>query len=173
MRCALDEEATMGMLAELLRGAMGQGGVGSAMRQGRAPAAHPGDGMAGTVMALLPVVLAMLSKGQGGTQGAGGGMGGLGAVLEQFQRAGFGEQAGSWVSTGPNLPISPDVMAQVFGRDGLASIASQAGLDEQQVSAGLSEVLPDVVDRLTPQGQVPDLEVLAASVGDLQRRFGL
>jgi uncharacterized protein YidB (DUF937 family) len=161
------------MLEELLRGAMGQGGAGPAMRQGRAPAAQPGSGMAGTVMALLPVILAMLAKRQGGAPAEGGGMGGLGAVLEQFQRAGFGEQAGSWVSTGPNLPISPDVMAQVFGRDGLARIAAQAGLDEQQVSAGLSEVLPDVVDRLTPQGQVPDLEVLAASVGDLQRRFGL
>lgn len=167
----------MGLLEELLRGAMGQGGAGPAIRQGRASAGQAGGGMAGAVMALLPVVLAMLSKGQGGAQGSGGGMGGgmggLGAVLEQFQRAGFGEQAGSWVSTGPNLPISPDVMAQVFGRDGLASIASRAGLSEEQASAGLSEVLPDVVDRLTPQGQVPDLDVLAASVGDLQRRFGL
>lgn len=163
----------MGLLEELLRGAMGQGDAGPAIRQGRPPAGQADGGMAGTVMALLPVVLAMIAKGQGGAQGAGGGMGGLGAMLEQFQRAGFGEQAGSWVSAGPNLPISPDVIAQVFGRDGLASIGSQAGLDEQQVSAGLSEILPGVVDRLTPQGQVPDLDVLAASVDDLQRRFGV
>lgn len=102
-----------------------------------------------------------------------GGPGGLGGILEQFQRAGYGDQARSWVGTGPNLPISPEVMAQVFGRDGLAQIASQAGLSEQQASAGLTEVFPEVVDRLTPQGEVPDLDALSASVGDLQRRLGL
>lgn len=64
-------------------------------------------------------------------------------------------------------------MAQGFGRDGLAQIASQAGLSEQQASAGLTEVFPEVVDRLTPQGEVPDLDALSASVGDLQRRLGL
>jgi hypothetical protein len=47
---------------------------------------------------------------------------------EQFQRAGFGEQARSWVGTGANQPISPDVISQVFGRRGLSQIATQAGL---------------------------------------------
>lgn len=129
--------------------------------------------MAGTVMALLPIVLAMLSKRQGGTSAQGPDLGGLGGILDQFQRAGYGEQTRSWVGTGPNLPISPEIMAQVFGRDSLGRIASQAGLTEQQASTGLSQVLPEVVDRLTPQGAVPDLDALAASVGDLQRRFGL
>ena len=64
-------------------------------------------------------------------------------------------------------------MARVFGQDGLAQIASRAGLSEQQTSEGLTEVLPEVVDRLTPQGQVPELDALSASVGDLQRRLGL
>jgi uncharacterized protein YidB (DUF937 family) len=130
--------------------------------------------MAGTVMALLPVVLAMLNQRQGGSPAPGAATGGgLGGILDQFQRAGYGEQARSWVGTGANLPISPDAIAQVFGRDGLAQIASRAGLSEQQTSAGLTEMLPEVVDRLTPQGSVPDLDGLAASVGDLERRFGL
>ena len=169
----------MGMLEELLRGGM-PGGLGQAMgQQQRSPGQATGGGMAGTVMALLPVVLAMLNQGKSGgrTTGAGTGgmssMGGLGGLLEQLQRAGYGDQARSWVSTGPNLPISPDVMAQVFGQDGLAQIASRAGLSEQQTSEGLTEVLPEVVDRLTPQGQVPELDALSASVGDLQRRLGL
>ena len=157
----------MGLLDELLRGGLDQ-----AMGQQQRRAAS--GGMAGTAMALLPVVLAMLTKRQGGAPTAGGGMsGGLGDILEQFQRAGFGEQARSWVGTGANLPISPDVIKQVFGRDGVAQIASQAGVSEQQASLGLSEVFPDVVDRLTPQGKVPDLDALSASVGDLQRRIGL
>jgi uncharacterized protein YidB (DUF937 family) len=166
----------MGLLEELLRGGMA-GGLGQRMGQQQKSAGQAtGGGMAGTVMALLPVVLAMLNQGQGGGRTAAAGMsstGGLGGLLEQLQRAGYGDQARSWVSTGPNLPISPDVMAQVFGQDGLAQIASRAGLSEQQTSAGLTEVLPEVVDRLTPQGEVPDLDALSASVGDLQRRLGL
>jgi uncharacterized protein YidB (DUF937 family) len=169
----------MGLLEELLRGGMA-GGLGQTMGQQQRSAGPAGrGGMAGTVMALLPVVLAMLNQHQSGgrTAAAGTGgmssMGGLGGLLEQLQRAGYGDQARSWVSTGPNLPISPDVMAQVFGQDGLAQIASRAGLSEQQTSEGLTEVLPEVVDRLTPQGQVPELDALSASVGDLQRRLGL
>ena len=163
----------MGLLDELLRGAV-SGGLGQAMGRQQSPAAQGGGGIAGTVMALLPVVLAMLNQRQGGSSGSGAGMGGgLGGILEQFQRAGYGEQARSWVGTGSNLPISPDAIAQVFGRDGLGQIAASAGLSEQQASAGLTEMLPDVVDRLTPQGSVPDLDSLAASVGDLERRFGL
>ena len=166
----------MGLLEELLRGGLA-GGLGQGMgQQQRSAGQAAGGGMAGTVMALLPVVLAMLNQGKGGgrTAAAGmGGTGGLGGLLEQMQRAGHGDQARSWVGTGPNLPTSPDVMAQVFGREGLAQIASRAGLSEQQASAGLTEILPDVVDRLTPQGQVPDFDALNASVGDLQRRLGL
>jgi uncharacterized protein YidB (DUF937 family) len=158
----------MGLLDELLRGA-----IGGAMGQRQAPRPQAGGGMGGAMMALLPVVLAMLAKGQGAAHGASAGMGGMGDILEQFRRAGFGEQAGSWVSTGPNLPISPEAIEKVFGRDGLASIARRAGIDERQASAGMSEMLPEVVDRLTPQGSVPDLGALSTSVDDLQRRLGL
>ena len=70
------------------------------------------------------------------------------------------------------MPISPDAIAKVFGRDGLSKIAAQAGLSEAETSAGLSELLPGVVDKLTPQGQMPDLDVLSQSVADLQRRLG-
>jgi uncharacterized protein YidB (DUF937 family) len=102
-----------------------------------------------------------------------GGMGGgLGGLLEQFQRMGYGDQANSWVGTGQNLPISPDVISQIFGREGLSQIAAQAGLSEADASAGLSQLLPGVVDKLTPQGQLPDLDVLAQSVQDLERRIG-
>lgn len=163
----------MGLLDELLRGGLAQGGLGQAMGRQPRSAGQTGGGMAGTVMALLPVVLAMLAKGQGGQPAPGAGGGGIGDILEQFQRAGFGEQARSWVGTGANQPISPDAISQVFGREGLSQIASRAGLSEQEASAGLTEVLPDVVDRLTPQGEVPDLDALSASVSDLQRRFGL
>jgi uncharacterized protein YidB (DUF937 family) len=149
--------------------------------------------MGGILMALLPVVLGMLAnrgnapqagagpgQGSGGLGdllggllggGAAGGAGGLGDLLQRVQQAGYGEQAQSWVGTGQNLPVSPDVIGQIFGSGGLSQIARQAGLSEQETSEGLSQLLPDVVDRFTPGGQVPDLDQLSASVEALARQF--
>jgi uncharacterized protein YidB (DUF937 family) len=85
---------------------------------------------------------------------------------------GYARQADSWVSTGPNLPISPDVIGQVFGREGLSKIAAQAGVSEEQASAGLAKVLPEVVNHVTPEGREPDFDALTASVATLRRRLG-
>ncbi|MFZ5556259.1 MAG: YidB family protein [Pseudomonadota bacterium] len=180
----------MGLLDELLGGMADGAGGRAASRQAPANA----GGMGGVVAALLPVVLAMLANRDGGARtGAGRGglddllgqvlgagralastsMGGLGALLEQFQRAGFGEQARSWVGTGQNQPISPEVIAQVFGPDGLSAIAARAGLSETEAAVGLSELLPDVVDRVTPRGEVPVFRDLTACVDDMARRLGL
>ena len=93
--------------------------------------------------------------------------------LEQLQRTGFAEQADSWVGRGANKPISPDAMTQIFGRDGLEQISRQAGISEDEASRGLSELLPEVVDRMTPEGEVPDPDALANSVDAFARRFGL
>jgi uncharacterized protein YidB (DUF937 family) len=163
----------MGLLDELLGGLV-RGGLGQPA--GRPAAAGPpaaGGAMSGVLVALLPVVLSMLAsrRGAAGSLGAGGG-GGLGDLLDQFRRSGYAEQADSWVGTGANRPVSPDVIAEVFGRDRLAQIASEAGLTEEEASAGLSQVLPEVVDRVTPEGRVPDLDALAGSVEALQRRLG-
>lgn len=109
----------------------------------------------------------------GGGGGGGGGMGGLGGLLEQMARSGYGDQARSWVGTGPNAPIPPEALEQIFGHGGLSEIARQAGVRQADAARGLSELLPEVVDRVTPGGQVPDLDQLTASVGDLSRRLGL
>jgi uncharacterized protein YidB (DUF937 family) len=108
----------------------------------------------------------------GGILGGGGAGGALGGLLEQFQRAGFGEQAGSWVGTGQNLPVSPDAMGKVFGEEGLAEIARRAGISTEDASQGLSQLLPEVVDRLTPGGAVPALDQLSASVDEFSRSLG-
>lgn len=63
-------------------------------------------------------------------------------------------------------------MSQIFGREGLEQISRQAGLSQEDTSRGLSELLPEVVDRVTPGGDVPDLDALTRSVADLARRFG-
>jgi len=185
----------MGILDDLLGGALGNV-LGSAMGGGRQGPAAAGGGMGNVLAALLPVVLGMLANRQGGQQagiGAGGtgglgdvlggllggsqatgstGMGGLGQILEQFQRAGLGQQAASWVSTGQNMPVSPGAIGQVFDAETLSRIAREAGISEQEASTGLSQLLPEVVDRLTPSGQLPDLDQLSASVDAMRTRFG-
>ncbi len=108
-----------------------------------------------------------------GGRGAGAGsMGGLGALLEQMQQAGFGDQARSWIGTGQNMPVTPDVLDQIFGQRGIDEIARQAGLTPRQTSEGLSQLLPEVVDRVTPGGEVPDMDQLTMSVDELRRRLG-
>jgi uncharacterized protein YidB (DUF937 family) len=114
----------------------------------------------------------LLGAMMGGQSSGAGGMGGLGSILEKFQQAGMGDQVKSWVGTGQNLPISPDAIGQVFGSDALAKIARQTGLSEQDASQGLSQLLPEVVDHLTPNGQLPDLSQLSASVDALRQRLG-
>jgi uncharacterized protein YidB (DUF937 family) len=104
--------------------------------------------------------------------GGGGSGGGLGGLLRQFESAGLGDQARSWVSPGQNQPLPPDALGRVFGADGLAAIARQAGLSERDTTAGLAQLLPEIIDRATPQGQVPDDDQLAGTLQDLMRRLG-
>ena len=201
----------MGLLDDLLAGLASQQGAGPSQQPadpslGRRtrrpqPQAQPGgSNMTKLMMALLPVVLAMLANRRAsgpqagsdprgaGAGGGGGGLadlisvvlggrgsgagsgGGLGELLSQLQRAGFGTQADSWVSRGQNLPLPPEALEQIFGRQGVEEIARHVGASEADTRRALSELLPEVVDRVTPQGQVPDLDALSHSVDELTRR---
>jgi uncharacterized protein YidB (DUF937 family) len=101
--------------------------------------------------------------------------GGLEGLLGKFQQAGYAEQAQSWVSTGRNLPISPEVLQQVLGGGQLGQIAQQLGVDQGQAAGDLASLLPQLVDGMTPQGQVPtdsdDLVAKALAILE-QRRPG-
>jgi uncharacterized protein YidB (DUF937 family) len=158
----------MGLLDELLGGVLG-GVAGQQRNRPPESSAAAGGGAAQIMMALLPVVLSMLAN-RGGDPRAGGG--GLGGLLEQMQKAGFGEQAKSWVGTGQNMPISPDAMREIFGKDGLEEMARRTDLTPQEASEGLAQLLPEVVDRVTPRGHEPDFDELVRSVDDLRTRMG-
>lgn len=146
-----------GALGEALGGGGGLGGaLGGAL--GRGAGGSGGGGLGDVLGGLLG----------GGSGSAGGGLGGL---LEQFQRAGFGAQAQSWVGTGQNEPISGEAVEQVFGPGALGEIARRAGLSVAETSQGLAQILPEVVDRVTPSGQVPDEGTLTASVASLIARL--
>jgi uncharacterized protein YidB (DUF937 family) len=140
--------------------------------------------------ALLPILLSMLSQGGGRSPGGlggllgqvlggggglgsqGGSAGGLGGLLEQLERTGHGAHAQSWVGTGQNLPISPDAIGQVFGQDGLAEIARRAGLSTGEAGAGLAQLLPALVDHVTPQGKVPAGNEIDDVLAGLMKRLG-
>jgi uncharacterized protein YidB (DUF937 family) len=82
--------------------------------------------------------------------------GGLQGLIAQFTHAGLGEQVQSWVSTGANLPVSAQQVMQALGGQGghLQQLAEQFGLSHDQVAGGLAEMLPSVVDQLTPNGSI-------------------
>jgi uncharacterized protein YidB (DUF937 family) len=108
---------------------------------------------------------------QGGLGGllAGGAAGsvissGLGELLKQFQQNGHGDTAKSWVSTGPNKPISPGDLANALGADQIDSLAAQSGLSRDELLSGLSQHLPDVVNHLTPDGRLPSESELSGRI---------
>ncbi len=124
--------------------------------------------------ALINIVLGMLTN---RSSAGAGGMGGLGDLLTKFQQAGLGEAASSWVGTGENLPVSPDQVEGALGSDLLSQIARQIGLPQGETAGQLSELLPQVVDRMTPNGRVPEGGIGADEIagfeglGDLLGRF--
>jgi uncharacterized protein YidB (DUF937 family) len=96
---------------------------------------------------LLNIALSMLSN--GGQQG------GLGGLMGAFNQAGLGNILQSWVGSGQNLPISADQLQQVLGSGALGDIAKQLGMSQGEAGNQLAQLLPDLVDKLTPQGQAP------------------
>lgn len=103
---------------------------------------------------LLNIALSMLSN-QGGAGGAGGTGAGLAGLLGQFQQAGLGHVADSWIGNGQNLPVSGDQLTQILGSGQIGQIAQQLGLSHEQTSGQLADLLPGLIDKLTPHGQTP------------------
>ena len=87
--------------------------------------------------------------------------GGLGDLLKQFQQSGHGDTANSWVSPGPNKQIAPGDLANALGADQITSLMSQSGMSRDELLAGLSQHLPDVINHLTPNGRLPTEDEVA------------
>lgn len=81
-------------------------------------------------------------------------LGGLAGLVQAFQKNGLGEIVNSWVSTGQNMPVSPQQIEQGLGSDVLRQLASKAGLSPQDASSQLSNLLPNLIDKLTPNGKI-------------------
>lgn len=115
-----------------------------------------GGGGAGSSSPMGNILAGLLGGGQGGGMGNSGMAGGLGGLLSQFQNAGLGNIAQSWVGTGPNQPVSPQQLQNVFGEDQVQTMSQQAGMQPGDFLSQLSQHLPRAVDGMTPNGQLPD-----------------
>ena len=80
--------------------------------------------------------------------------GGLPGVLEKFKAAGFTDEVASWVGKGANLQISAEQITQVLGSATIQSAANKLGINSSEISAKIAEYLPQVIDRMTPNGEV-------------------
>lgn len=110
----------------------------------------------------------LLQSGLGGllAGGAAGSVlsGGLNDLLRQFTEAGHGQAAQSWVGNGPNQPISTDDLAKALGADQISTLMAHSGLSREDLLAGLSQHLPEVVDQLTPDGRLPSADEVSRSI---------
>ncbi len=133
------------------------------------------DGVLGSVLgkvmgggqqgnALMDMAMGLLNNPQSG---------GLSGLLEKFKASGLGDQAASWVGTGENAPVSGDQMQTALGGDFINQIASKLGVDASQASGGLAQLLPTLIDKLTPNGAVPaDGDKLAQGLAGLRKLLG-
>lgn len=132
----------------------GQGGVTTGTRAGT------GAG-AGVLGALLPLIASFLKNG------------GLTKILAGFQQKGLSSQAASWVGTGDNERVSGAEIEEVVGADEIQAIAQQLGISEEQAADAVAEVLPQVVDRVSPEGELPaetDLDDLFAQLAGMSAK---
>jgi len=88
-------------------------------------------------------------------------LGGLGGLLNQFQQSGLGDVVKSWIGPGQNQPISPNQLGAALGPQIIKILAQQTGMSEQEISTHLSQILPNVVDKLTPNSRMPTQAELA------------
>jgi len=95
------------------------------------------------------------APGAGHDSAGGGPLGGLGDLMDQFRNAGLGKKADSWVATGQNETVNEREMEQALGHSLIEQLARQTGLDREELLRRLSQTLPQTVDKLTPEGQLP------------------
>ncbi len=132
----------MGLLDGLLSGVLGGGA-----QQGQSP--------------LIQMALQLIQQN-----------GGLPGLISKFQHGGMADQVGSWVGTGANLPMTGSQLHEVLGSGSIGQIAQQLGLSHGDASSGLAQVLPQIVDHLTPNGQLPvdHADMLKQALSALSKR---
>ena len=114
-----------------------------------------GGGGGGTMGALMPVLAGLLASG------------GLSKILGGLRANGLSAQADSWVGTGANEPVSGKDIEQAAGREQIQQIAQQLGVSESQAAEAVAQALPEVVDKVSPEGKLPPEQDLDAAFDKL------
>lgn len=110
---------------------------------------------------LTSAVLSMLTSQSGGISG----------LVQQFAAKGLGHVINSWISTGQNLPISPQQLQSVLGSEQVSAIAAKAGVSPETAQTGLAQILPQLIDGLTPNGEVPQGDLMSKGMELLKGKF--
>ena len=97
--------------------------------------------------------------------------GGLSGLAQMFKDKGLGDAISSWISTGKNLPVSAEQIQQVLGADQVQEISKNAGVSKEEASSGLAALLPEIIDKLTPDGKVPESDMLAQGLNKLKSKL--
>ena len=118
---------------------------------GKASGLFGGEGEEGGASGLLKGVMGMLTSSESG---------GLSDLVETFKQHGLGDIISSWISTGDNQPISANQIQQALGSETVQNLAAKAGISTDEVSSMLSQYLPGLIDKLTPDGTIPEGGVL-------------
>ena len=138
----------MGLLDQLFGGAASS-----------TPAADPSLGQH---QGLLEHVMGMIGNSQ---------TGGLGGILSKLKAGGLGGAVGSWVGNGPNQAVSPDQVSAAMGESEIAQMAQKFGLAPSAVAGHLSQILPQLINHLTPNGSVPEQGGVAAAIALLRGKL--
>ena len=154
----------MGLLDEILKQAAGggQANVGGAQAGGL-------GAIADLVMKNPQIISAAISMLNPKDTSVGGG---LTDVIGAFNKGGLGDIMSSWVGGGPNKPVDPGALGNVLGPDMLSQFAQKAGIGHGDASSVLASVLPELINQMTPQGQVPQGNALDGVLGSLLGQLG-
>ncbi len=111
---------------------------------------------------LMNIVLGLIANPQ---------TGGLQGLIQTFKEKGLGDAASSWISTGENQPVSGDQIQHALGGNFIQQIAEQLGSSKSEVSGGLANLLPEIIDKLTPNGSLPEGDQLQQGLELLKEKF--
>ena len=120
------------------------------------------EGEAGGQSSMLDNLLEMLNDQKSG---------GITGLIQKFNEKGLGDHMSSWISTGENLPISADQIKDALGSDKIKELASKLNLDEHDTSKSLADLLPHLINKLTPDGSVPHQDMLSQGIDILKKKL--
>ncbi len=119
-------------------------------------------GGAGSQNPLMSIVLSLITNQQSG---------GLQGLIQTFKEKGLGDTMSSWISMGENQPVSGDQIQHALGDNFIQEIAQHLGSSKAEVSGGLANLLPNIIDKLTPTGRVPEGDQLLQGLELLKKNF--